>query len=148
MLYVSVLPCLCIVLTYFVSGPQELISDQNQTVTVSVGKEVILNCSVSSSPDSEYIWSIPDSCSSCPSTTNDNFLIFTAKNISDSGEYVCLAENESGNLSLTTFDVIIISKYSTIHYMYILMFCIQNSSIAENKYGNISVVFSILVNGM
>jgi len=97
------------VMIYFVSGAPELTSDQNQTVTVSLGEEVILNCSVSSSPDPVYNWSTPDSCSSCPNTSNDSVLIFTAKNITDGGEYTCVAENEYGHLSVT-FNVTIISE--------------------------------------
>ena len=95
---------------YFVSGSPELISDQNQTVTVKVSEEVILNCTVSASPDPVYSWSFPDSCSSCPNTSNDSVLIFTAEDITDSGEYTCVAENKYGNISMT-FDVTGTSKY-------------------------------------
>ena len=93
----------------FVSGSPELIAEQNKTVTVSVGKEVILNCTVSASPDPVYNWSFPDSCSSCPNTSTDSVLIFTAEDNTDSGEYICVAENQYGNL-LVTFTVTIISK--------------------------------------
>ena len=78
-------------------------------MVVSVGEEVILNCIVSASPDPVYSWSLPDSCSSCPNTSNDSVLIFTAEDITDSGEYTCVAENQYGDLSVT-FTVTIISK--------------------------------------
>ena len=92
-----------------VSGSPELITEQNKEVTVSVGEEVILNCTVSASPDPVYTWSFPDSCSSCPNTSNDSVVIFTAEDITDSGEYTCVAENQYGNLSVT-FNVTVISK--------------------------------------
>ena len=95
----------------FVSGSPELITDQNQTVTVNIGEEMILNCTVSAVPDPVYSWSFPDSCSSCPNTSNDSVLIFTAEDIiTDSGEYTCVAENKYGNTSMI-FDVIVTSKY-------------------------------------
>ena len=84
---------------YLHIGPPVLLSDQNQTVIVNVSEEVILNCTVSSSPDPVYSWSIPESCSSCPKTSNDSVFIFTAKDITDSGEYTCVAENEYGNIT-------------------------------------------------
>ena len=71
----------------------------------------MLNCTVSASPDPVYSWSIPDSCSSCPGTSNDSVLIFTAEDITDSGEYTCVAENEYGNISMT-FTVKVTSKSS------------------------------------
>ena len=70
---------------------------------------MILNCTVSASPDPVYSWSFPDSCS-CPNTTNEGVLIFSAENVNDSGEYICVAENEYGNTSVT-FDVSVASKY-------------------------------------
>ena len=90
-------------------GAPELLSLQNQTVAVKISEEVILNCTVSASPDPVYSWSFPDSCSSCPNTSNDSVLIFTAEDITDSGEYTCVAENEYENLSVT-FYVTVISK--------------------------------------
>ena len=90
-------------------GPPVLVSKQNQTVTVSVGEEVTLNCTVSASPDPVYSWSFPDSCSSCPNTSNDSVVIFTAEDITDSGEYTCVAENQYGIL-LVTFNIIVIGK--------------------------------------
>ena len=96
-------------LIFFVSGSPELIAEQNEEVVVSVGEEVILNCIVSASPDPVYSWSLPDSCSSCPNTSNDSVLIFTAEDVTDSGEYTCVAENQYGDLSVT-FTVTIISK--------------------------------------
>ena len=59
----------------------------------------MLNCTVSASPDPVYRWSFPDSCSSCPNSSNDSVLIFTAEDITDSGEYTCVAENEYGSIS-------------------------------------------------
>ena len=93
-----------------VLGPPISVSKGDQTVMVSVSEEVILNCTVSASPDPVYSWSFPDSCSSCPNTSNGSVLIFTAENITDSGEYTCVVENEYGNISIT-FDVSVTSKY-------------------------------------
>ena len=76
-----------------------LLSNQNQTLMVNVSEEVILNCTVSASPDPVYSWSFPDSSSSCPNTSNDSVLIFTAEDITDSGVYTCVAENKYGNIS-------------------------------------------------
>ena len=87
----------------FVSGTPELIAEQDEEVIVSVGEEVTLNCTVSASPDPVYNWSFPDSCSSCPNTSNNSVLIFTAEDITDSGEYTCVAENKYGNLSVTFY---------------------------------------------
>ena len=97
------------VMVNFNTGPPESLSELIQTVIVSVSEEVILNCTVSASPDPVYSWSFPDSCSSCPDTSNDSVLIFTAEDITDSGEYTCVAENQYGNLSVT-FYVIVTSK--------------------------------------
>ena len=88
------------------TGPPVLVSKQNHTVTVHVWEEVELNCTVSSVSDPVYSWSFPDSCSSCPNTSNDSVLTFIA---TDRGEYICVAENEYGNLSVT-FYVTVISK--------------------------------------
>ena len=76
-----------------------LLSQQNQTIIVNVSAEVILNCTVSALPVPVYSWSFPDSCTSCPNTSNESVLIFTVENITDSGEYTCVAENEYGNAS-------------------------------------------------
>ena len=96
-----------IILLY--AGSPVLVSNQNQTVTATIGEEVVLNCSASSVPDPVYSWSFPDSCSSCPNVNSKfkSVLKFTATN---SGEYNCVAENELGNLSVT-FYVNVISKY-------------------------------------
>ena len=93
-----------------VSGSPELIAEQDEEVTVSVGEEVTLNCTVSASPDPVYSWLFPDSCPSCPNTSNNSVLIFTAEDINDSGEYICVADNKYGNLSVT-FYITVISKY-------------------------------------
>jgi len=93
--------------TIISAGPLALISIPNQAIGVNVSDEVILNCSVSSSSDPLYNRSIPSNCSSCPLSYNHSTLTFNATN-TNSGEYVC---------------------------------------VAENKYGNIFVVFNILVNG-
>ena len=90
------------------TGPPVLVSKQNQTVIVNINEEATLNCSVSSVPDPVYNWSIPHSCSTCPNTSNDSVLVFTAED-NDSGEYTCVAENQYGNLSVT-FYVTVISK--------------------------------------
>ena len=66
---------------------------------VRVNEEVILNCTVSASPDPVYSWSFPDSCSSCPHINNDSVLIFTAEDITDSGEYTCVAQNQYGTVA-------------------------------------------------
>ena len=89
-----------------------LVSKQNETVTMNIKEAVMLNCTALASPDPVYSWSFPDSCSSCPNTSNDSVLIFTAEDITDSGEYTCVAENEYGNTSMT-FDVVVVSKYLT-----------------------------------
>ena len=78
-------------------GPPELSIAQNMTVLVNVSESVVLNCTVSSSPDPMYNWSIPDTCSSCPHINNDSVIIFTA-DITDSGKYVCDASNEYGSI--------------------------------------------------
>jgi len=92
--------------TIIYAGPPQLLFQQNQTVMVNVSEQVVLNCTVLSSPDPVYNWSIPDTCSSCPHTNNDSVIIFTA-DITDSGEYFCEAKNEYGTISLL-FRVVII----------------------------------------
>ena len=89
-------------------GPPELLSRQNQIIMVNVSEEVILNCTVSASPDPVYSWSFPESCSSCPNISSESVLIFIAE-VSNSGYYICAAENRQGNLSLN-FMVITVSK--------------------------------------
>ena len=62
--------------------------------------QVTLNCSVSSSPDPIYNWSIAGSCSTHPQQHNSNITMFTADiTVTDTGKYVCVAENEYGNVS-------------------------------------------------
>ncbi|XP_065898900.1 immunoglobulin superfamily member 10-like [Dysidea avara] len=92
--------------------PPELPFTQNKIVLVNVSEQVVLNCTVSSSPDPVYNWSIPDTCSSCPHTNNDSVMIFTA-DITDSGKYVCEAGNKYGSV-YHNFDVKVISKPSPI----------------------------------
>ena len=70
---------------------------------VNVSDEMILNCTVSASPDPVYSWSLPDSCSSCPHYHNRSVMLLNA-DVTDSGEYVCMAKNEYGNV-LQKFDV-------------------------------------------
>ena len=90
-------------------GPPVLVSKQNLKAKVNLREEVVLNCTVSSLPAPVYSWSTPDSCSSCPNTRNNSVLTFTAEDITVSGEYTCVAENQYGNLSVT-FNVMVISK--------------------------------------
>ena len=85
-----------------------MLSGQSQTVVANVSEEVILNCTVSSSPDPMYSWSIPDSCLSCPSTSNDSVLNFTGNDNND-GKYICEARNKHGIISMS-FMVIIPCK--------------------------------------
>ena len=102
---------ICVIIMVNVNtGPPESLSEQIQTVIFNVSEQLILNCAVSASPDPVYSWSFPDSCLSCPNTSNDSVLIFTAEDITDSGEYICVAENNHGNLSMN-FIVIAIRKY-------------------------------------
>ena len=97
------------VMINFNTGPPESLSQPILTVILNVSEEVILNCTVSASPDPVYSWSFPHSCSSCPNISNDSVVIFTAEDITDSGEYTCVAENNHGNLSMN-FIVIVIRK--------------------------------------
>ena len=83
----------------FYIGSPVLLSQQNQTIIVNVSTEVTLNCTVSALPVPVYSWSFPDSCISCPNTSNESVLIFTLEDIADSGGYTCVAENEYGNAS-------------------------------------------------
>ena len=76
---------------------------------VNVSDEMILNCTVSASPDPVYSWSFPDSCSSCPYYQNSNVMFLNA-NVNDSGEYVCMASNEYGN-TVKEFGVNVNCKY-------------------------------------
>ena len=101
---------------------------------MNVSEEVMLNCTVSSLPEPVYSWSIPDTCSSCPHSNSYSILTFTA-NSTDSGEYICTAENIHGNISMI-FKVFVngmrnsfnnLTKLSTkgcIHRMYDNLHCI------------------------
>ena len=89
----------------FYTGPPTLVSISDETMRVNVSEEVVLNCSVSSSPDPLYNWSIPSNCTSCPHSHNHSVLSFTADS-TDSGEYICTAENIHGNIS-TIFSVFV-----------------------------------------
>ena len=80
---------------------------------VNVNEEVILNCTVSASPNPVYTWSSPDSCSSCPDTSNDSVLIFTPEDITDSGEYTCVAENDYGTVT-KQITIRVLCKYTRI----------------------------------
>ena len=84
------------------TGPPQLLSQQNETLIVNVSEEVTLNCSASASPDPMYSWSIPELCSSCPQPHNNKIMTFTA-NLTDSGKYVCIVENQYGNVSKELF---------------------------------------------
>jgi len=116
--------------TYIIAllGSPELFLPQNMTIEVNISEEVILNCSASSSPDPVYSWNISDSCSSCPNFSNDSIIIFTA-DISNSGDYICVAENDYGNTTkYITINVIckLINTYSYIHkYSYIKIILIN-----------------------
>ena len=87
----------CVILKFF-TGPPEFPHKHNQTVMVNVSEEVILNCTVSASPDPIYSWSMPDSCSSCPQSHNKSVMILNV-DVTDSGGYICIAKNDYGNVS-------------------------------------------------
>ena len=93
-------PPICKHLYRLIIGPPELLFEQNQTVMLNVSEQVVLNCTVSSSPDPVYNWSIPGNCLSCPHINNDSVMIFTA-DITDSGEYGCKAKNKYGSVQMT-----------------------------------------------
>ena len=97
---------------YINAGPPTLVSMSIQNVRVNVNEEVILNCTVSSSSDLVYNWSIPDYCSSCPHFYNYSVLTFTAHS-TDSGDYICVAENEYGNISVV-FKVLVNGMYNVL----------------------------------
>ena len=81
------------------AGPPTLTSIPDQIVRVNLSEEVVLNCTVSSSPDPVYSWSIPSNCSFYPHSYNYSVLTFTA-DTSDSGEYICTADNKRGSISV------------------------------------------------
>ena len=89
----------------FYAGPPILVSISDQIVRANISEEVVLNCSASSSPDPVYNWSIPTNCTSCPHSHNHSVVSFAA-NSTDSGEYICTAENMHGNISVV-FDVFV-----------------------------------------
>jgi len=101
------------ILYLYYKGPPELLFEQNQTVIVFHGEQVVLNCTMSSLPDPVYNWSIPDTCLSCPHTNNDSVMIFTA-DIADSLEFVCEARNKYGGVYML-FTVAVASKH---HYAF------------------------------
>ena len=84
------------------TGSPQLLSQQNETLIVNISMQVILNCTASASPDPVYTWSFPDTCLSCPHSHHSNMLNFTAE-VTNSGKYICMAENEYGNISKTFF---------------------------------------------
>ena len=89
---------------YIVAGSPKFPPEQtNQRIMVNVSDEIILNCTVSASPDPVYSWLFPDSYSSCPHYHNKSVILLNAK-VTDSGEYVCIARNEYGNV-LQEFNV-------------------------------------------
>ena len=116
---ISILFAIKCVARSFYAGLPEFVFQQNQTIItkLNVSDKVMLNCTVSASPDPVYSWLFPESCSSCPNTSNDSVLIFTAEDITDSGEYTCVAENEYGNIS-KGFRLHIACKHSKIHSCY------------------------------
>ena len=79
-------------------GPPEFYLQQNESMEVNTNEEVILNCSASSSPPSVYTWIIPSVCSSCQKHSNNSTVTFIA-NISNSGKYICEAENDYGSIT-------------------------------------------------
>ena len=89
------------ILLMFYTGPPTLVSISDETVRVNVSEEVVLNCSVSSSPDSAYNWSIPKNCSFCPHSYNHTVLSFITDS-TDSGEsnFICTARNKHGSISI------------------------------------------------
>ena len=109
------------------TGSPQLLSQQNDTLMVNNSMEVILNCTVSASPDPVYSWSFPDSCSSCPHSHHSNILNFTA-NVTNSGKYICMAKNEYGNIS-KTFSVHVHCKWLLMYKynMYIRMYTSSSS---------------------
>ena len=89
---------------FIIAGPPEFLPGHaNQRMIVNVSDKMILNCTVSASPDPVYIWLFPDSCPSCPHYYNKS-VIFLNADVTDSGEYVCMAKNEYGSVS-QEFDV-------------------------------------------
>ena len=95
-----------IIFVLLCAGSPTLTSIPDQIVRVNFSNEVVLNCSVSSSPDPMYSWSIPNNCSFCPCSYNYSVLTFTA-DTSDSGEYICTADNKHGSIS-AVFNVFVI----------------------------------------
>ena len=96
-------------------GAPELLPQQNQIIIANINEEVILNCtrSISASPTPLYRWLFTDSCASC--TNIDGVFMFTVEDITNSGEYTCVAENQYGNLSVT-FNVTVISKMIILNF--------------------------------
>ena len=70
---------------------------------VNVSDKMILNCTASASPDPVYSWSFPESCTYCPHYHNKSIMFLNA-DVTDSGEYICMARNEYGNV-LQEFNV-------------------------------------------
>ena len=94
---------LCVLLEFVLTGPPEFPADHNQIVAGNLSEEVILNCTVSASPDPVYNWLMPDSCLSCPHSHNKSVMIVST-NVTDNEEYICMAENKYGNV-LIKFNV-------------------------------------------
>ena len=89
---------------------------QYQMVFVNVSEMVRLNCTASFLEYPVYNWSIPDTCSSCPHTNNDNNMTFPA-DVNDSGEYICTAGNDYER-ALKTFAVSVIGKQNFCNVMF------------------------------
>ena len=109
---------------YIAIGPPALTLPQNNTMEVNVSKEVILDCSASAWPDPVYTWFMPDSCSSCPKFWNESVMTFTVNSTSDSGDYICVAENDYGTdakqiaIKVLCKSIYVHSYVSTVHSQY------------------------------
>ena len=106
-----------------VIGPPKFSLEQNQIVRINVSEQVILNCTVSASPDPVYNWSFPNSCSSCPRNSTDNLMIFST-NFTDIGGHLfrCNATNNYGSITITFIVYVLCKNYICIcqlRYLYI-----------------------------
>ena len=106
---------------YFIQsiGAPKLLFQQNQTVWINISEQIILNCTVSSSPDPVYSWYIPNSCSSCPRNANNNILSFTT-NFTDLGSHLfrCNATNSYGSITISYTVHVLCKNYTCMHNAY------------------------------